>query len=101
MITKEHTMDPTQIINERVDVVAIYKKSGDIQILCYPYKMKYKDHEVTFTELALRHPTEQGKRMVHVFDMTDGVNDYRLEFDAQALTWTLIAMLEGHYEARD
>ena len=38
-------MDPTQIINERVDVVAIYKKNGDIQTLCYPYKMKYKDFE--------------------------------------------------------
>jgi hypothetical protein len=33
--------------------------------------------------------------MIHVFDMSDGEADYRLEFDAESLTWTLIAMLEG------
>jgi hypothetical protein len=94
-------MDPTQVINERVDVIATYKKQGDLQTLCYPYKMRYKGREITFTELALRHPTAKGKRMVHVFDMSDGVNDYRLEFDAEGLTWTLIAMVEGQYEVRD
>lgn len=91
-------MNPTIFINERVDVVAIFKKSGDIQMLCYPYKMKYKDREIEFTELALRHATSQGKRQIHVFDMSDGVNDYRLEFDTQSLTWTLVAVVEGHYE---
>jgi hypothetical protein len=30
--------------------------------------------------------------MIHVFDMTDGTADYRLEFDAEALTWTLVAI---------
>ena len=94
-------MDPTQYVNERVDVVAIYKASGDINTLCFPYKMKYKGEEILFTELCFRHPTSQGKRMIHVYDMTDGVNDYRLENDAEARTWTLVAILEGHYEPRD
>jgi len=31
----------------------------------------------------------KGKRMVHIFDVTDGQADYRLEFDAQQLTWHL------------
>jgi hypothetical protein len=33
--------------------------------------------------------------MVHVFDMSDGTHDYRLEFDAERLTWTLVSMLAG------
>ena len=33
--------------------------------------------------------------MVHVFDMTDGETDYRLEFDAERLTWTLAEILEA------
>ena len=94
-------MDPTVLINERVDVIATYKRQGNTQTLCYPYKMRYQGREVTFTELALRHPTTKGKRMVHIFDMSDGINDYRLEFDAEALTWTLVAVMEGHYEDRD
>lgn len=52
---------------------------------------------IDFTELGLRHPTSKGTRMIHVFDMSDGVNDYRLEFDAEGLTWTLAAIREGHH----
>jgi len=88
-------MDPTIPVNERVDVAVLYRKQGDIATLCFPYKMKFRGQEIVFTELCLRHPTTQGRRMVHVFDMTDGVNDYRLEFDAEGLTWTLVATLEG------
>jgi hypothetical protein len=32
--------------------------------------------------------------MIHVFDMTDGNADYRLEFDAAALSWTLVAITD-------
>jgi len=88
-------MDPTIEINERVDVVAIYKKRGDISALCVPYKMRWRGREIALTELALRHPTVAGKRMIHVFHVSDGTNGYRLEFDAEALTWTLIAMIGG------
>ncbi|MDQ3159255.1 MAG: hypothetical protein M3P98_03940 [bacterium] len=91
-------MDPTILIGERVDVICTFKKAGDMNALCCPRKMKYKGREITFTELGLRHPTTQGKRMIHVFDMTDGMNDYRLEFDAEGLIWTLVATLEGHYK---
>lgn len=90
-------MDPTIYINERVDVVAVFRKRGGIASLCMPAKICYRGQEIIMTELGLRHPTTAGKRMVHVFDMTDGTNDYRLEFDAEGLTWTLVAMIEGRH----
>jgi hypothetical protein len=90
-------MDPTITINERVDVIALYRKSGDASTLCFPYKMRYKNQDIVFTKLGLRHPTSRGKRMIHVFDVTDGANDYRLEYDAEGLTWTLVAVLEGSH----
>ena len=90
-------MNPIIELNERVDVVAVFKKRGDVGTLCMPCKMRYKGQEIEFSELGLRHPTQAGRRMIHVFDMSDGVNDYRLEFDAEALTWTLVAMLEGRH----
>ena len=89
-------MDQITLINKRVDVVAVFRRSGEhAAAICWPHKMRYQDREIVFTELGLRHPTSQGKRMIHVFDMSDGVNDYRLEFDAQSLTWILVAMLGG------
>ena len=88
-------MDPTIMINERVDVVVTYRKDGDITTLALPRKMVHRGREITFTRLGMRHPTEKGQRMIHVFDMTDGVNDYRLEFDAEHLTWLLVSMIPG------
>jgi hypothetical protein len=88
-------MDNIILVNERVEVVAVYRKAGDVASLCMPAKMRYHGREVMFTELGLRHPTVMGKRMVHVFDVSDGATDYRLEFDAEALTWTLVAIMEA------
>jgi hypothetical protein len=90
-------MDPTIFVNERVDIVPIfYARSPEITI-CVPWKMKYRNQEIVFTVFGMRHPTVKGKRMIHVFDMSDGANDYRLEFDAEVLTWVLVSILEGHY----
>lgn len=88
-------MDPTIEINERVDVAVVYRKNGDISSLALPVKMIHHGREITFTRLGLRHPTTQGHRMIHVFDVSDGTNDYRLEFDAEHLTWTLVSTIPG------
>ncbi len=88
-------MDEQQdAMRERVEVVAQYRTDVAEVRLCYPYKMKYQGREITFSEMGLRHPTRQGKRMVHVFDMSDGANDYRLEFDAERLVWHVVNMGE-------
>jgi hypothetical protein len=82
-------------INKRVEVITRFAAHGEPAYLVMPVKMRWKKEEITFTELGLRHPTTKGQRMIHVFDMSDGANDYRLEFDAEALTWTLVTIIEG------
>lgn len=94
-------MDPTVHINERVDVVTISYARAEERLVCVPWKMKFRNQEVIFTVFGMRHPTAKGKRMIHVFEMSDGTNDYRLEFDAERLTWTLVNMLEGRYVRQD
>ncbi len=84
-------------INQRVSIVASYKAKSDTLGVCFPHKMLWNNKEIKFLELGLRHPTHKGERMIHVFDMSDGSNDYRLEFDAERLTWTLLEVMEGHY----
>jgi hypothetical protein len=81
-------MEDVTTINQDVTIVAYYFKNKN-QPKCFPKKMEYGGRTVTFTETGLRHPTHRGQRMIHVFDMTDGQADYRLEFDAESLRWRL------------
>jgi hypothetical protein len=91
-------MDPTIEINERVDMIALFYGKGDFMALCKAIRMRWRNQEITFLENSLRFPTVQGKRMLHVFHLSDGVNNYRLEFDAEKLTWTLVKMIAGRIE---
>lgn len=80
-------MDDETFLNERIEVVAVF---GDGLNPCRPIKFRRSSgREITITEIGLRHPTQQGKRMVHMFDVTDSEADYRLELDAERLTWCL------------
>lgn len=88
-------MDPTVSINERVDVVTLYYAHAAERSICVPWKMRFRGREIMFQSLGMRHPTAKGQRMIHVFEMSDGVNDYRLEFDAERLIWMLVSMVEG------
>ena len=88
-------MDPTVYINQKVDIVPIFRAHATELMVCLPWKMKYGIHEIVFTKFGMRHPTAKGRRMIHVFDMSDGTNDYRIEFDAERLSWTLVSMVEG------
>ncbi len=80
-------MNNEEFLDERVAVVATF---GSGLNPCTPRRFKRPNgREVEVTEIGLRHPTVQGKRTVHMFDVTDGSADYRLEFDSERLTWRL------------
>ena len=80
-------MNDEQFLDERVDVVATF---GAGLNPCTPRRFRRSSgREVEVTEIGLRFPTVAGRRTVHVFDVTDGGADYRLEFDSERLTWRL------------
>lgn len=93
-------MNPSHEVNERVDIVPIFHANTAERVLCMPWKMRFRGQEIVFTVFGMRHPTTKGKRMIHVFEMSDGSNDYRIEFDAEHLTWTLASIVEGHSSGR-
>jgi hypothetical protein len=84
-------------INKDVSVVAFYFRNTGERLRCFPKRIEWDGRRVDFTETGLRHPTKKGQRMVHVFDMSDGNADYRLEFDAERLTWTLVSISDVSY----
>ncbi len=91
-------MENTVQINKGVNVVAFYFKSAGQRLKCFPKRMEYGGKRIDFTEAGMVHPTKKGQRMLHVFDMTDGQADYRLEFDAQTLDWTLVSISDAYLQ---
>lgn len=80
-------MNDELFLDERVDVVARF---GTGLNPCEPVKFRRANgREITIAEIGLRYPAVQGRRMVHIFDVTDKEADYRLEFDSERLTWRL------------
>lgn len=88
-------MDDETFLNERVKVLAAF--GGGLNP-CQPLRFwRASGREIVISEIGLRHPNNKGNRTIHMFDVTDGGADYRLEFDSEQLTWHLTR--EGdHYE---
>lgn len=81
-------MDDELFLDERVDVLAVFRPGWQA---CRPVKFRRASgREVIITKIGLGFPHERGSKMVHVFDVTDGQTDYRLEFDAVTLVWRLV-----------
>ncbi len=88
-------MNDETFLNESVQVVAVFKPGHHP---CQLLKFKRANgREIAVSELGLRHPLHQGSKTLHIFDVTDGGTDYRLEFDTERLTWRL-TMEADHYE---
>lgn len=88
-------MNDEIFLNEPIQVVAVFRGGHHP---CQPVRFKRQNgREVTVQELGLRHPVSQGLKTVHVFEVTDGGTDYRLEFDSERLQWRL-TMEADHYE---
>jgi hypothetical protein len=80
-------MNQEVLLDERVQVIASF---ADGLNLCVPRIIRRKSgRDIHVTELGLRHPVAAGHRTIHVFEVTDGGADYRIEFDSERLTWTL------------
>ena len=86
-------MNDELLLNERIEVIVGF---GEGLNPCRPLKFRRPNgREITITEIGLRHPSTKGFRTIHMFDVTDGENDYRLEFDSERLTWHLTREGDG------
>lgn len=81
------------LLNERIEVIAAF---GEGLNPCRPVKFRRPNgREVVIREIGLRHPSSKGFRTMHVFDVTDGESDYRIELDSERLTWHLTRVGDG------
>lgn len=88
-------MNDETFLNEPVEVIARFVRGHHP---CLPVRFRRANgREVEVSELGLRHPVHNGRKTLHIFEVTDGGADYRLEFDSERLTWRL-TMEADHYE---
>lgn len=81
-------------INKEVSVTALYfRNSGELK--SFPKRMEYDGREYTFAESGLRLLIQKGQQLVQIFDMTDGMANYRLKFDNRENLWTLVDISES------
>lgn len=93
-------MNPVTTINQTVDVVASFcakpaTAHRAATVLARPLKMRWHGREISFRQLGLCHPVYHGRQLVYVFGMSDGANDYSLEFSTTTLQWTLVSIIDG------
>lgn len=87
-------MNPIVEINETVNVIASFTNAnGRVRVM--PARMCWHGRDINFTQLGLCHPVRHGNQLHYVFDVSDGANDYSLDFDATTLIWTLVSMIDG------
>ncbi len=80
-------MNNEHSLHEIITVIAIFKPGNQV---CLPIKFRRANgREVVVSELGLRHPAPRGNQLIHIFDVTDGQSEYRLEFNARTLVWRL------------
>lgn len=81
-------MDSEILLNERVEVIARFSSAYKP---CVPVKFRRPNgREVTVAELGLAYHQNRGASLIHIFDITDGSADYRLELNATTLVWRLV-----------
>ena len=81
-------MNDELFLDEKVEVLAVFRHGWQV---CQPVKFRRSSgREVVITKIGLGFPHERGAKTVHIFDVTDGQADYRLEFDAVTLVWRLV-----------
>lgn len=88
-------MNDETFLDEKIKVLSIFEGG-----VCRPIKFRRRNgREIVVTEVGLRHPVNNGLKTIHIFEVTDGGTDYRLEFDSERLVWKL-TMEADHYDAR-
>lgn len=90
-------MDCVVSVNRLINVTAYYFR-GQPALECFPKRIEYSNRVVSFSENGLRRTMLRGKRLIQVFEMTDGEANYRLEYDTEKLSWSLVSVSSINYQ---
>jgi len=87
----------TEILDEKVDVLASFKILEGGRILVRPEIINRGSRRYKVDKLGLRYPTSSGKRTIHVFAVLCGNTALELEFDSILLIWKLTKISDDDF----
>ena len=72
-------------VNQIIEVSASFRDGKLI-----PQKLIWSGREIMITQVNLSHHVWEGRSKIYYFAVSDSVNDYKLRFDSDKLTWDLL-----------
>ncbi len=78
-------------LNRQVDVTALYFTNNNGRIKSFPKRIELDGKVFTFVESGLQILVQTAAGVVRIFEMTDGIQDFRLKND-QVHGWTLVSV---------
>jgi hypothetical protein len=82
-----------EAINEPISV-ALW--SNHITRKIIPYSLYWHGRRYQIKNVGLHHTYRQGRILIHVFSVTDGVSFFRLEMNGDTLEWRLLEVETVH-----
>ena len=80
-------------VEKNVNVLAYYFKANGPKLNGFPKKIEFDGRVIEFIENGLQSLSEQGQRIVQIFEMSDGQSNYKIEFDDEKNDWKLINLI--------
>jgi hypothetical protein len=88
-------MTTKKVVNQKVDVTALYFSKTKTGLKSYPKRIEYGGKSFTFIESGLQIIVSSGQKIVQLFQMTDGSSDYSLRHDVEQHVWTLTTITQN------
>jgi len=76
---------PYNEINEPIEVIAKFTQNKTI-----PVKFLWHDREIIIQKINLDYSKFIGRAKVYYFAVSDSTNYFKLQFNTETLTWTLL-----------
>ena len=74
-----------ETINEPIEVIAAFKQ-GKLE----PAQFLWQGREILVKKINLAYSSWEGRTKFYYFAVTDSVNYFKLQFNAESLNWTLL-----------
>lgn len=82
-----------EAINEKVSVISKYDRMTGVVM---PVKLQWQGTVRTITKLGYHHIKREGRKLLHIFTVSDASLAYYLSLDTETLHWTLMEVSDGN-----
>lgn len=63
----------------------------------FPYSLYWHGRKYSITTVGLHHTVWEGRRLFHIFSVSDGSTFFKLVMDSETLSWKLIEV-DGQFD---